>query len=102
MQVGGPGERHDAGARRRTKPSRPCSASSAVDCGLIGLGGRRSKGERDFAEAQLEQPIAAAGLAVIVALRCRAAQDLDLPVVEAKAAIDRRDLRLDRPLVRQE
>jgi hypothetical protein len=72
------------------------------DGGLVGLGRGGGEGERDLGEAQLEQAIAAARLAVIVALRRRPAEDLDLPVVEAEAAIDGRDLRLERALVRQE
>ena len=48
------------------------------------------KGQRDLAEAELEQPIAAARLAVVVALRRGAGEDLDLAVVEAEAAIDAR------------
>ena len=72
------------------------------DGGLVGLRGGGGEGERDLGEAELEQAIAAARLAVIVALRRRPAQDLDLAVVETEAAIDRRDLRLERALVRQE
>jgi hypothetical protein len=41
-------------------------------------------------------------LAVVVALGGRAAQNLDLAVVEAEAAVDGGDLRFERPLVRQE
>ena len=74
----------------------------ARDRGLIGLGGGGAEGERDLAEAKLEQPVAAPRLAVIVALRRGPGEDLDLAVVEAEAAIDRGDLRLDRALVRQE
>src|SRR5690606_28143591 len=37
-----------------------------------------------------------------VALGRGAREDLDLPVIEAKATIDSRDLRLDSPLVRQQ
>ena len=74
----------------------------ALDRGLVGLGGRGAEGERDLAKTQLEQPVAAARLAIIVALRRGARENLDLPVVEAEAAIDRGDLRLDRALVRQE
>ena len=59
-------------------------------------------GERDRAKTKLEQAIAPAGLAVVVALGCGAREDLDLAIVEAEAAIDRGDLRLDRALVRQE
>ena len=73
-----------------------------LDGSLVGLGRGRRKGERNFAETEFEHPVAAAGLAVIVALGRRPAQKLDLAVVEAEAAVDRRDLRLDRPLVRQQ
>ena len=72
------------------------------DGGLIGLGRRGGEGERDLAQAQLEQAIAAAGLAVIVALRRRAAEDLDLAIVQPEAAIDGCDLRFERALIRQE
>ena len=54
------------------------------------------------AKAEFEQAVAAPGLAVIVALRRGPRDDLDLPVVQAEAAIDGGDLRLDRPFVRQE
>ena len=53
-------------------------------------------------ETELEQPVAAARLAVVVALGRRSAQDLDLPVVETEAPVDRGDLRLERALVGQE
>ena len=41
------------------------------DGGLVGFGRCRREGERDLAEAKLEQAVAAAGLAVVVAFRCR-------------------------------
>jgi len=44
------------------EPSRPCSGEHARDSGLIGLGGRRTEGERDFAKTELEQPVAASRL----------------------------------------
>ncbi len=72
------------------------------DGGLVGLGGGGGEGERDLAQAELEQAIAAARLAVIVALGRRAAEDLDLAVVQAEAAIDGGDLRFERALVGQE
>ena len=72
------------------------------DGGLVGLRGSGGEGERDLGEAELEQAIAAPGLAVVVALRDAAAQDLDLAVVEAEAAIDGGDLRFERALIRQE
>ena len=93
-------------SRRRsqaaTKPSRPCSARRLLDRGLVGLRGSGGEGERDVAETEFEQAIAAPRLAVVVALRRRAREDLDLAVVQAEAPVDRRDLRLDRALVRQE
>src|SRR3546814_15370244 len=60
------------------------------------------KGERDLAQTQLEQPVAARRLAIIVALLRCLAQSLDLAVVEAEAAVDRQYLWLERPLVGQE
>src|SRR3546814_20347486 len=53
-------------------------------------------------QAQLEQPVAAARLAVVVALGHRPREDFDLAIVETEAAIDGGDLRLDRALVRQQ
>ena len=50
---------------------------------LVGLGGGSGKGERDLAQTEIEQAIAAAGLAVVVALGRGPSEDLDLPVVEA-------------------
>ncbi len=81
-------------------PSRPCCGDDRGDGRLIGLGGRGGEGECDFGEAQLEQAIAAARLAVIVALRRRAAEDLDLAIVQPEAAIDGCDLRFERALIR--
>ena len=69
---------------------------------LVGFGGRGAKRETDFAEAQLEQPVAAPGLAVVIPLRRRPCENLDLPVIEAEPPVDRGDLRLDGPLVRQQ
>ena len=74
----------------------------ARDLGLVGLGGGGGEREADFGKAQLEQPIAAARLAVIVPLGRGPREDLDLAIVEAEAAIDRGDLRLDGSLVRQQ
>ena len=73
-----------------------------LDQRLVGLRGGSGKGERDLAKTELEQAVAAARLAVIVALRGGAGEDFDLPIVQAEAAVDRGDLRLDRALVRQE
>ena len=42
------------------KPSRPCSSDDFGDGGLIGLGGCGGEGERDLAQAELEQAVAAA------------------------------------------
>src|SRR5262249_51232005 len=53
-------------------------------------------------ETKLEQAIAAAGLTIVVALRRRPAEDLDLPIVKPEAAIDGHNLRLNGALVWQE
>ena len=89
--------------------AQPCSGEPRLadlgdDCadgGLVGLRGGGGEGECHLGKAQLEQAIAAPRLAVIVALRRRAAEDLDLPVVQPEAAVDRRDLRFERALIRQ-
>ena len=73
-----------------------------VDGGLIGLRGGRAEREADLGQSQLEQSVAAAGLAVVVALGRGPCHDLDLAVIQAEATIDGCDLRLDRPLVREE
>ena len=83
-------------------PSAPWTARRSAMAAWSDLDGGCREGERGLAEPELEQPVAAPRLAVIVALRRRARDDLDLAIVEAKLAIDRRDLRLDRALVRQE
>src|SRR6516225_946689 len=66
---------------------------------LVGLGGRRGEGECYLPETELEQSIATAGLAVVVALRRGPSQDLDLAVVQSKAPVDRHDLWLDGAVV---
>ena len=73
-----------------------------LDGGLISFRGCRTKREGDFGEPQLEQPVAASRLAIIVALGRGPAEDLDLAVVQAEASIDRGDLGLDRAFVRQQ
>ena len=65
------------------------------------FGGCGGQSERDVAQAQLEQAVAAPGLAVVIALGRGPADDLDLPVVQSEAPIDGGDLRLDRPLIGQ-
>src|ERR1700739_3926660 len=72
-----------------------------LDEGLIGFGRSRGEGESNLAKTKFEQTIAAARLAVIVALRCGPSQDLDLPVVQSKAPIDRPDVCLSAPVVRE-
>ena len=73
-----------------------------LDQRLVGLGGSCGEGERDLAKTEFEQAIAAARLAVVVALRRRAGEDLDLAVVQSKAPVDRHDLRLDGAVVGQQ
>ena len=72
------------------------------DGGLVGLGRRRAEGERYIREPEFEEPVAPAGLAIVIPLRDRLRQDVDLPGVQAEAVVDRGDLRLQRALVRQE
>ena len=69
---------------------------------LIRLRGRGAERQCHLRQAQLEQPVAAPGLAVVITLRHGPRDDLDLAIIEAKAAIDGGDLRLDCPLVRQQ
>ena len=57
--------------------------------------------DRHLTEAEFEQPVAASRLDIVVALRRRAGEDLDLPVVEAKAPINHANLRLEGAFVRQ-
>src|SRR5262249_13458475 len=61
---------------------------------LIGLGGRGGEGECDLPESELEHAIATARLAVVVALRCCAGDDLDLAIIETETPVDTEDLRL--------
>ena len=86
-------------SQARAKPSRPCSATSSRNRPLIVLRGCRAEREGEGTKPEFEEAIAAPRLAVIVALGRRPRDDLDLSVVEAEAAIDREDLRFDRPLI---
>ena len=63
---------------------------------------RRLEASATSPKPELEEAVAAPGLAVVIALRCGAADDLDLPVVQSEPPIDGGDLRLDRPLIGQE
>ena len=71
------------------------------DGGLVGFRGCGAERQRHLAKAELEQPVAAPRLAVVVALRHGARQNLDLPVVKPEAPVDRGDLRLDGAFVRK-
>src|ERR1700761_8552037 len=68
---------------------------------LVGLGGSRREGERDLAKTEFEQAVAAARLAVVVPLWRGAGENFDLPIVQPKATINRRYLRLDRAVIWQ-
>src|SRR5271154_2709511 len=68
---------------------------------LVGLGGSGGESERHLTKTKLEQSITAARLAVVVALRRRPGQDLDLPVVQSKAPVDRHDLWLNGAVIGQ-
>src|SRR3546814_12130822 len=89
----------------QTQPGRQESFAAvlrydALDRGLIGLRGGGAERQRHVGKTEFEEPVAPPGLAVVVALRHRAGEDLDLAVVESEATVDRGDLRLDRALVR--
>ena len=64
----------------------------------IGIGGAAQR-ERHGSEAELEQPVAARRLEIILALRRRARDQFDLPGVEPEARIGHLALRLDRAVV---
>src|SRR3546814_17214287 len=72
------------------------------DRSLVRLCRSGAQCERHVRQAELEKPVAASRLTVIVALRRCPREDLDLPVVEPEAAIDRGDLRFDGAFVGQE
>ena len=80
----------------------PMFCENVGDGGVIGLRRCGREGERDLAETEREKPIAAPRLAVIVTLRHGPRDDLDLAFIEAEAAVDIGDLRLEGALVRQE
>jgi hypothetical protein len=65
----------------------------ALDVRVIGFGRGGAEGQRDRTEPEFEQPIAAAGLAVVIALGCRARDDFDLAVVQSEPPVDSGDLR---------
>ncbi len=81
---------------------RPMGLDQFGDAELVGFRGRGGEGQRDLAQAQLEQAVAAPRLAIIVTLRRRPTKDFDLPGIEAEALIDSRDLRFGGALVGQE
>src|SRR3546814_8104225 len=79
----------------------PVSFDDLGDAELVGLDRGGGEGQRDLAQPQLEQPVAAPRLAVVVALRRRPAEDYDLAGVEPKAFVDGGDLMLGGARVRQ-
>src|SRR5688572_25490630 len=70
-----------------------------VDPLLVGGIGGAAEGKSDRSQPKLEQPVAAARLQVVVPLRRRRGDELDLPGVEAETFIDDTGLRLDRAVV---
>src|SRR3546814_18010740 len=64
------------------------------DRSLVRLCRSGAQCERHVRQAELEKPVAASRLTVIVALRRCPREDLDLPVVEPEAAIQAGALRL--------
>ena len=99
-QIGGPVE-----AARLEEPggeiARPVFGQDGVDESLRGGIGCAAERQRDRAKPQLEQPIAAPRLQVVVAFRRRLGDQFDLPVVEAEALVGGPRLRLDRPVIGQ-
>ena len=73
-----------------------------ADRGLVGFRGGRRESECDVAEAQGEEPVPASGLAVVIAFRESPRDDLNLTVVQPKAAIGIGDLWLEGAFVGQE
>src|SRR5271165_2032276 len=80
---------------RRGKAVATMDGDDLRDSALVGFRGRGGEGERHLGQAQFEQAIAAARLAVVVAFGRRAAEDLGLAVVQSEAAIDGGDLRFE-------
>src|SRR3546814_4089251 len=64
----------------------------------VGIGGAAQR-QRDGTERQLEQPVAAPRLKVIMPLGRRSRDKFDLAFIEPAALIGRARLRLDRPVV---
>ena len=75
---------------------------SLGDAELVGLGRGGGEGQRDLAQAQFEQAVAAPRLAIIIALGDCPREDLDLAVIQAEPPVDRGDLGFDRTIVGQE
>ena len=100
-EVGGPGE-PVFGQPLGEKPVRAAAGVNRGDQRLVLLRRGGAERQRYVRQTQLEEPVAAAGLAVIVALGHRAREDLDLAIVEAETPIDGGDLRLDRAFVREQ
>ena len=61
--------------------------------------GRTAQRQRDWPQAQLEQPVAARGLQIIMALGGRPADELDLGVVETETRIGLAALRFDGAII---
>lgn len=86
----------------RGKARRAVRGKQFANADLIGFRRGCRESERDLAKSEVEKAVSAAGLAIIVALRSRPAQYLDLAVVEAEALVDTGYLRFERALVGQE
>ena len=69
---------------------------------LVGFGGCGAEREADFGQAKLEQAIAARRLAIVLALGGCPADDVDLAIIEAEAAVYAQDLWFDRAIIGQE
>src|SRR3546814_3762763 len=100
-QAGGPVE---AGAAQEAggESGGAMLGQGRVDARLgSGVGGAAQR-QCDRPQPQFEQPIAACGLKVILPLRRRVTDQLDLPIVQPEPLIRGTALRLDRAIVGQQ
>src|SRR3546814_17077498 len=70
------------------------------DALVVGLRGCGAESQSDFGQAQLEQAISPAALAVIIPLGRGPREDFDLAIIEAEAPLDGGNLRLEGAVVR--
>ena len=89
------------GTGPQNRPCPPSPRQRSMRLVIVWRGGAAQR-QGDRPEPQLEQAVAARGLGVVVALRRRDAQDLDLTRIETEALVDRARLRLQGAIIGQE